>query len=94
MSSSSSRGSRSSTSASFSSTGDAKSSSKPRKIAARADDLDAYTEKLYDEDVESKLEGAKMILQLAEFAGHTEMLIQNESLMVRTRYGPGTGDTT
>lgn len=40
-------------------------------------------EKLYDEDTESKLEGAKMILQLAEFAGNIEALIQNEALMVR-----------
>lgn len=54
---------------------------KPRKIQAKADELDAYMEKLYDDDVESKLEGAKMILQLAEFAGNIEALVQNESLM-------------
>ncbi|OWZ19116.1 Kinesin [Phytophthora megakarya] len=54
---------------------------KPRKITAKADELDAYMEKLYDDDVESKLDGAKMILQLAEFAGNIEALVQNESLM-------------
>ncbi|TMW57386.1 hypothetical protein Poli38472_003311 [Pythium oligandrum] len=54
---------------------------KPRKITAKADDLDTYMEKLYDEDVESKLEGANMILQLAEYAGNIEMLVQNEALM-------------
>ncbi|KUF92298.1 polyamine oxidase 4 [Phytophthora nicotianae] len=56
-------------------------SEKPRKITAKADELDAYMEKLYDDDVESKLEGAKMILQLAEYAGNIEALVQNESLM-------------
>lgn len=56
---------------------------KPRKVTARAEDLDAYMERLYDEDVESKLEGAKMILQLAEFAGNIESLVQNEALMAR-----------
>ncbi|DAZ95166.1 TPA: hypothetical protein N0F65_012420 [Lagenidium giganteum] len=54
---------------------------KQRKVTARLDDLDTYMEKLYDEDVESKLAGAKMILQLAEYAGNIETLIQNESLM-------------
>ncbi|POM70749.1 Kinesin-associated protein [Phytophthora palmivora] len=54
---------------------------KPRKITAKADELDIYMEKLYDDDVESKLDGAKMILQLAEFAGNIEALVQNESLM-------------
>lgn len=58
---------------------------KARKISAKADELDAYMEKLYDEDTESKLEGAKMILQLAEFAGNIEALIQNEALMVTQR---------
>ncbi|GMF42958.1 unnamed protein product [Phytophthora fragariaefolia] len=57
-------------------------SERPRKITAKADELDAYMEKLYDDDVESKLDGAKMILQLAEFAGNIEALVQNESLMV------------
>ncbi|RLN50796.1 hypothetical protein BBJ28_00013869 [Nothophytophthora sp. Chile5] len=52
-----------------------------RKVSAKADELDAYMEKLYDDDVESKLEGAKMILQLAEFAGNIEALVQNEALM-------------
>lgn len=56
---------------------------KPRKVTARADELDAYMEKLYDEDIESKIDGAKMILQLAEYAGNIEALIQNEALMVR-----------
>eukprot|EP00644_Phytophthora_capsici_P008094 jgi/Phyca11/554082/estExt2_Genewise1Plus.C_PHYCAscaffold_580193 len=56
-------------------------SEKPRKITAKADELDSYMEKLYDDDVESKLEGAKMILQLAEFAGNIEALVQNEALM-------------
>ncbi|KAH7476436.1 Kinesin-associated protein 3 [Phytophthora ramorum] len=56
-------------------------SERPRKITAKADELDAYMEKLYDDDVESKLDGAKMILQLAEFAGNIEALVQNESLM-------------
>lgn len=55
---------------------------KPRKVTARADELDSYMEKLYDEDIESKLGGAKMILQLAEYAGNIEALIQNEALMV------------
>ncbi|RLN64169.1 hypothetical protein BBJ29_000317 [Phytophthora kernoviae] len=54
---------------------------KPRKITAKADELDTYMEKLYDDDVESKLDGAKMILQLAEFAGNIEALVQNEALM-------------
>lgn len=54
---------------------------KSRKMTARADELDAYMERLYDEDVESKLEGANMILQLAEYAGNIEALVQNESLM-------------
>lgn len=58
-------------------------SERPCKITAKADELDAYMEKLYDDDVESKLDGAKMILQLAEFAGNIEALVQNESLMVR-----------
>jgi hypothetical protein len=58
-------------------------SERPRKITAKADELDSYMEKLYDDDVESKLEGAKMILQLAEFAGNIEALVQNEALMVR-----------
>lgn len=61
------------------------SNDKARKISAKADELDAYMEKLYDEDTESKLEGAKMILQLAEFAGNIEALIQNEALMVTQR---------
>ncbi|KAI9979864.1 hypothetical protein PInf_027588 [Phytophthora infestans] len=56
-------------------------SEKPRKITAKADELDAYMEKLYDDDVESKLQGAKMILELAEYAGNIEVLVQNESLM-------------
>ncbi|GMF15723.1 unnamed protein product [Phytophthora lilii] len=68
-------------------------SERPRKITAKADELDAYMEKLYDDDVESKLEGAKMILQLAEFAGNIEGLVQNEALMVRAmgglRFGAG-----
>lgn len=71
-----------SSSASTSSKGDARAD-KPRKVTARADELDAYMEKLYDEDIESKIDGAKMILQIAEFAGNIEALIQNEALMVR-----------
>jgi hypothetical protein len=67
-----------SSSSSSSSRGD-----KARKVTARADELDSYMERLYDEDVESKLEGASMILQLAEFAGNIEALVQNEALMVR-----------
>ncbi|KAL7684869.1 putative kinesin-associated protein [Plasmopara halstedii] len=53
----------------------------PRKSMAKLGELDVYMEKLYDDDVESKLEGAKMILQLAEFAGFIESLVQDESLM-------------
>lgn len=56
-------------------------SEKPRKVTVNPDDLDVYMDKLYDDDVESKLEGAKMILQLAEFAGNIEGLVQDESLM-------------
>ena len=56
--------------------------SQPRKATARADDLDVYMEKLYEEDIESKIEGARMILQLAEYAANIEALVQNESLMV------------
>ncbi|KAG7401244.1 Kinesin-associated protein 3 [Phytophthora boehmeriae] len=54
---------------------------RPRKVTAKADELDTYMEKLYDDDVESKVDGAKMILQLAEFAGNIEALVQNEALM-------------
>uniref|UniRef100_K3X421 Kinesin-associated protein 3 n=1 Tax=Globisporangium ultimum (strain ATCC 200006 / CBS 805.95 / DAOM BR144) TaxID=431595 RepID=K3X421_GLOUD len=77
--SSSSRVSKAS-SAVGSSKGDARVE-KPRKVTARADELDSYMEKLYDEDIESKIDGAKMILQLAEYAGNIEALIQNEALM-------------
>lgn len=72
----------SSANSSSNSKGDARAD-KPRKVTARADELDAYMEKLYDEDIESKIDGAKMILQIAEFAGNIEALIQNEALMVR-----------
>lgn len=69
-------------SSSVSSKSDGRVDKPSRKVTARADELDAYMEKLYDEDIESKVDGAKMILQLAEFAGNIEALIQNEALMV------------
>lgn len=46
-------------------------------------------ERLYDEDVESKLEGANMILQLAEYAGNIEALVQNKAIMVRSVWSVG-----
>jgi hypothetical protein len=57
-------------------------SSKKALERAEMDDLDVYMEKLYEEDVDIKLEGARKILLLAEYAGNIESLVQNESLMV------------
>ncbi|KAF0746629.1 hypothetical protein AaE_008055, partial [Aphanomyces astaci] len=46
------------------------------------DDLDTYMEKLYEEDMESKLDGITQILNLSEYGANIEMLVQNEALMV------------
>ncbi|GLE06341.1 hypothetical protein PINS_up015588 [Pythium insidiosum] len=80
---SSSRASSRTSSAASSGSSDARREKAARKVQAQLDELDSYMEKLYDEDIESKLEGARMILQLAEYAGNIESLVQNESLMVR-----------
>ncbi|CAK4677879.1 hypothetical protein AeMF1_014559 [Aphanomyces euteiches] len=45
------------------------------------DDLDTYMEKLYEEELESKLDGITQILNLSEYAANIEMLVQNEALM-------------
>ncbi|ETW00855.1 hypothetical protein H310_07381 [Aphanomyces invadans] len=45
------------------------------------DDLDLYMEKLYEEDMESKLDGITQILNLSEYGANIEMLVQNEALM-------------
>ncbi|KAJ0402145.1 hypothetical protein P43SY_000460 [Pythium insidiosum] len=73
--------SRSSSSAAAGGSSDARREKAARKVQAQLDELDTYMEKLYDEDIESKLDGARMILQLAEYAGNIETLVQNESLM-------------
>lgn len=53
-----------------------------RKSNAVLHDLDMYMERLYDDDVESKQDGAIRILHLAMHAMHTEQLVENEALMV------------
>ncbi|CCI45460.1 unnamed protein product [Albugo candida] len=52
-----------------------------RKSNAVLHDLDMYMERLYDDDVESKQDGAIRILHLAMHAMHTEQLVENEALM-------------
>ncbi|RHY22931.1 hypothetical protein DYB25_012899, partial [Aphanomyces astaci] len=45
------------------------------------DDLDTYMEKLYEEDMESKLDGITQILNLSEYGANIEMLVQNEAVL-------------
>ncbi|KAF0697989.1 Aste57867_11371 [Aphanomyces stellatus] len=45
------------------------------------DELDTYMEKLYEEDMESKLDGITQILNLSEYGANIEVLVQNEALM-------------
>ena len=49
------------------------------RLAARAsmDDIDDYLEKLYDEAMDDKLQGAKMILALCADVANLEVIIQN-----------------
>jgi len=54
------------------------------RLMANIDDLETYMEKLYDEDMESKLDGLTQILYLSEYAANIEALIQNEALMVNS----------
>ncbi|KDO22362.1 hypothetical protein SPRG_11314 [Saprolegnia parasitica CBS 223.65] len=51
------------------------------RLRSHLDDLDTYMEKLYEEDMESKLDGVTQILNLSEFGANIEVLIQNEALM-------------
>ena len=53
---------------------------KPLSLAS-LDKMDEYMEKLYDDNMEEKIKGTSMILELAKDAGNLETLVQNESLM-------------
>lgn len=48
---------------------------------ADIDDLNEYLEKLYDDDMATKVQGTSMILQLARNAGNLEDLSENEALI-------------
>nr|CCA26595.1 kinesinassociated protein putative [Albugo laibachii Nc14] len=52
-----------------------------KRSNAVLEDLDLYMERLYDDDVESKQDGASRILKLAMYAMNTEQLVENEALM-------------
>ncbi|OQR96911.1 kinesin-associated protein [Thraustotheca clavata] len=58
-----------------------KTTEKDDRKFSNIDDLDTYMELLYEEEMESKLHGVTQILNLAEFGGNLEILIQNEALL-------------
>ena len=49
--------------------------------SARLEDVDAYLEKLYDEDVATKTEGARKLVALAQHSRNLERLCANTALM-------------